>query len=89
MIKKENRNKRKQVLRKKKKLKAVISPNRDKCSSLLEKSAQDKMFYLQDIGEKIFYTGEDEENSINSLEDEPDEIEKAPLGDETQSSALS
>src|SRR3989344_7938310 len=44
-------------LRKKKKLGAVISPNKDKCSSLLEKSAKDKMFYVQDIGEKIFYTG--------------------------------
>lgn len=41
-------------LRKKGKLKAVISPNKKKCSSLLQKSAKDKMFYIEDIGEKIF-----------------------------------
>jgi uncharacterized LabA/DUF88 family protein len=40
-------------LRKKKKLRAVISPNKEKCSRLLEKVAQDKMFYLEDFGEKI------------------------------------
>jgi uncharacterized LabA/DUF88 family protein len=42
-------------LRKKKKLRAVISPNKEKCSCLLEKAAQDRMFYLGDFGEKIIY----------------------------------
>ena len=52
-------------LRKKNKLVAVISPNKEKCSVLLEKAAQDKMFYLQDIGSKILKNardgGEDDE----------------------------
>lgn len=40
-------------LRRKKKLSAIISPNRDKCSVLIQKSAGDKMQYLQDIGDKV------------------------------------
>ena len=40
-------------LRQKEKLAAVISPNRDKCSALLQKAAQDKMQYLKDIKGKI------------------------------------
>jgi len=53
-------------LRKKNKLIAVISPNKEKCSALLEKAAQDKMFYLQDIGNKILknLADEEEDNEI-------------------------
>ncbi len=40
-------------LRTKDKLGGVISPNRDKCSSLLQKAAKGKMFYLEDVGKKI------------------------------------
>lgn len=47
-------------LRKKNKLAAVISPNKERCSALLEKAAQDKMFYLQDVGDKILKNAGDE-----------------------------
>lgn len=50
-------------LRKKAKLAAVISPNKEKCSALLTKAAQDKMLYLQDIGNKILKSAEEEENN--------------------------
>ena len=40
-------------LRKKGKLAAVLSPNRNKCSALLKIAAADKMQYLQDVGSKI------------------------------------
>jgi len=40
-------------LRKKKKLTAVISPSKEKCSSLLQKAAQEKIFYIENIGQKI------------------------------------
>ena len=40
-------------LRKKKKLAAVISPNKEKCSALLKKAAADKMQYIEDIGDKV------------------------------------
>ncbi len=40
-------------LRKKDKLVGVISPNKDKCSSLLKKAAAEKMLYLQDVGKKV------------------------------------
>jgi uncharacterized LabA/DUF88 family protein len=36
-----------------KKLVAVLSPHRQKCSSLLRKSAKDKMFYLDKLQEKL------------------------------------
>lgn len=73
-------------LRKKGRLGAAISPNRAKCSSLLQKAAADKMFFLEDVGEKI--TGADVEEKI---EEETGELEneKAPPEDETSSSALS
>ena len=45
-------------LREQNKLRAVISPSRKKCSALLQQAASEKMFYLEDIGEKV--TGEDE-----------------------------
>lgn len=79
-------------LRKKGKLGAVISPNRDKCSALLQKAATDKMQYLQDIGEKV---GAPLQPSLPSLPGASLEAtveiinEKAPLEDETSSSALS
>ncbi|KKS37972.1 MAG: hypothetical protein A3G49_01295 [Candidatus Sungbacteria bacterium RIFCSPLOWO2_12_FULL_41_11] len=69
-------------LRKKSKLSAVISPNKDKCSALLKKAAQDKIQFLEEVGEKILKTNEDV--FIVKTENE-----KAPLGDETQSSAFS
>lgn len=73
-------------LRKKKKLAAVISPNRDKCSALLKKAAADKMQFLQDIGSKV---GKDKKEIPDlSIQIAP-EIEKAPLEDETSSSAPS
>ncbi|MBI2100005.1 MAG: NYN domain-containing protein [Candidatus Vogelbacteria bacterium] len=40
-------------LNKKGKLAAVISPNKAKCSALLKKAAQGKMYYLEDFGPKI------------------------------------
>ena len=40
-------------LRKKGKLAAVISPNREKCSALLKRAAADKMQYIEDIGDKV------------------------------------
>jgi uncharacterized LabA/DUF88 family protein len=40
-------------LRKKGKLAAVIAPNKDKCSALLQKAGATEMQYLGDIGEKI------------------------------------
>jgi uncharacterized LabA/DUF88 family protein len=45
-------------LREQDKLRAVISPSRRKCSVLLQQAGGDKMFYLEDIGEKVI--GEDE-----------------------------
>jgi len=37
------------------KLRAVISPNKKKCSSLLRKSAKEKMIYLDNLKEKLEY----------------------------------
>jgi uncharacterized LabA/DUF88 family protein len=41
-------------LRKKNKLEAVLSPNKEKCSSLLKNAAKDKMFFIKDIGIKVY-----------------------------------
>jgi uncharacterized LabA/DUF88 family protein len=42
-----------EYLDRRKKLIAVISPKEDNCSILLKKTAQDKMFYLEKIKDKI------------------------------------
>jgi len=39
----------------KNKIRAVISPNKKKCSSLLRKSAKEKMIYLDNLKEKLEY----------------------------------
>lgn len=61
-------------LRKKNKLGIVLSPNIDKCSSLLKIEAKDKIDFINNIRRKV------EETVPN---------EKAPLEDETSRSALS
>ncbi len=61
-------------LRKKKKLGIVLSPNMEKCSSLLKIEAQDKIDFINNLRNKV-------ELSILN--------EKAPLEDETSRSALS
>ena len=38
-----------------KKLKAILSPNKNKCSSLLRKSGKEKMIYLDNLKEKLEY----------------------------------
>jgi len=47
-------------LRAKKKLGMVISPGRNKCSSLLKKASGGDISYLDEIGEKIKRTGQNE-----------------------------
>ncbi len=38
-----------------KKIKAIISPNRKKCSSLLRRTGREKMIYLDNLKEKLEY----------------------------------
>jgi uncharacterized LabA/DUF88 family protein len=40
-------------IKKKSKLRGVISPSRSKCSSLLKLVCKDHIFYLEDVGKKI------------------------------------
>jgi len=37
------------------KLKTVLSPNKNKCSSLLRKSGRERMIYLDNLKEKLEY----------------------------------
>lgn len=44
-----------EYLYQKKKIKAIISPNKTKCSSLLRKSAKEKMIYLDNLKQRLEY----------------------------------
>lgn len=39
------------------KLEVVLSPNKEKCSSLLQKAAKEKIWYMDNMKKKLEYTG--------------------------------
>jgi uncharacterized LabA/DUF88 family protein len=39
----------------KNKLRVVLSPNREKCSALLKKTAREKLFFMNDLKRKLAY----------------------------------